>query len=280
MWMQILEAAGLQLIGKAFPRNWEDTIGAANPHGFYESPLRRGVFYGTNPDPRTGIYLSPQATEDIAVKVFIPGLCRSDLAYVGTVLATMRHWREYAASLERLYEIERESLERLGKLNETTRVFMDPVNEWWLENFALIRDLATRKYRAHLVAYETVVSNPDEVLPPILRWMGAPDPDAGPGAVAPEVRTQDRRRIERDHEHAETFDALYDLVANRQPITNEFLEKLNDTHMAMIPAIEADTDRVIQARRTAMQARRRRDPLHPDTLEAIVHADSIRDEEE
>ena len=39
MWMQILAAAGLEVIGERFPRHWGEHLSAANPDGFYESEL-------------------------------------------------------------------------------------------------------------------------------------------------------------------------------------------------------------------------------------------------
>ena len=107
MWMQILKAAGYPILGEAFPRDWGDTIRDANQGGFYESPLRNGIYYATNPHPQTGAFLSPKETRHLCVKVFATGLMRSDLAYVDRVVASMRHWREYVASVERLYAIER-----------------------------------------------------------------------------------------------------------------------------------------------------------------------------
>ena len=93
MWMQILRDGGIELIGEAFPKKWDQTIREANPHGFYESPLRRGINFTTNPHPQTGAYLAPEPTRNHAVKVFAPGLVRSDLAYIDRVVVTMRPWR-------------------------------------------------------------------------------------------------------------------------------------------------------------------------------------------
>jgi len=192
MWMQVLRAAGVHVLGEAFPKNWEQTIREANPHGFYESPLRGGIYYATNPDPRTGTYLRPQDVTSAAVKVFIPGLCRTDLAYVGRVVGTMRHWREYSSSLARLRAMEDDA--RREKLGDEAPVFprLDPVLEWWLENFALVRDIVTRQYPAHLVSYERVLARPTETLMPLLEWVGAPDPQAGAEVVSPQTRTQAR----------------------------------------------------------------------------------------
>ena len=110
MWMQLLTAAGFPPIGEAFPRSWDKTIKDANPGGFWESTLRRGVYHETNPDPATGTYLFPQATERHVVKVFIPGLIRSDRAFIGKAIATIRPWRQYVRSVTRLYEMEQEGV--------------------------------------------------------------------------------------------------------------------------------------------------------------------------
>ena len=73
MWMQVLHAAGVPILGKAFPRNWAKTLREANPEGFYESLLRNGIYFRTNPHPQTGKYFEPPHVEGYAVKVFIPG---------------------------------------------------------------------------------------------------------------------------------------------------------------------------------------------------------------
>jgi len=106
MWMQALKAAGLPVLGEAFSGSWGESIRDANPKGFYESPFRQGVFYATNPDPKTGAYLRPEETKRVVVKVFVPGLIRTDIAYVDHVIATMRPWREYTRSIRKLYALE------------------------------------------------------------------------------------------------------------------------------------------------------------------------------
>ncbi|MGM0555470.1 MAG: hypothetical protein ACQEVA_03730 [Myxococcota bacterium] len=273
MWMQILKESGLQLIGEAFPKNWGETLHEANPHGFYESPLRRGVFYATNPHPQNGHYLAPNRTTNVAVKIFIPGLCRTDLAYIDRVIGTMRHWREYTASIERMREMEDEAAEERGREGGPPER-LDPVLEWWLENFALIRNIVTRKYPAYLTTYERVVEEADDVLPPILEWLGAEDIDAGIAAVSPETRTQNRDRIERSHEFEDVFDELYAIVQSSEPMSNAFLEKMNETHQELVPVIEEDRKRVMRDHIKRRRKRRRQpDALHPDALEAMIHRD-------
>ena len=78
LWMRMLIEAGLPSIGEAFPTVWGDSIRDANPHGFFESRLRRGIWFATNPDPRTGAYLHAGPTRLHAVKVFVPGVIRTE----------------------------------------------------------------------------------------------------------------------------------------------------------------------------------------------------------
>jgi hypothetical protein len=115
MWMQFLKAAGFPFIGDAFPRNWGKTIHDANPRGFWESELRRGIYYQTNSDPKSGTYLFPDQTRRNAVKVFIPGLIRSDVAFIDRVVATVRRWRQYVRSLNRLYTMESKARQAAAK---------------------------------------------------------------------------------------------------------------------------------------------------------------------
>jgi len=277
MWMQILEAAGLPKIGQAFPKKWKETIAEANPQGFFESPLRRGICYQTNPHPVNGSYLPAQATRQVAVKVFIPGLCRTDLAYIDRVVASVRHWREYAASIERLYRMEDEAADQRDD-RERPPPRLDPVLEWWLENYALIRNLVTRRYPAHLVTYDRVVDTPEETLPEILDWLGADDTQAAIEAVSPDSRTQRRERIDRSHPHQDTFDELYELVHDQGTLTQNFVEHLNETHQQLIPEIEKDRKRVFTARRKRRRAQQSDssdqsspDVLNPDALESLIH---------
>src|SRR5688572_15197157 len=102
MWMQALIAAGLPAIGDRFPAGWGDRLKAANPNGFFESELLAGINFQTNPHPLTGAYLRPEATRRHAVKVFVPGLVRTDVAFIDRCIATVRAWPAYVVSARRL----------------------------------------------------------------------------------------------------------------------------------------------------------------------------------
>lgn len=247
MWMQILIAAGYPAFGEAFPRNWGDTIRDANPDGFHESLLRQGIYYATNPHPRTGAYFAPQQVEKHAVKIFIGGLVRTDLAFIGKVIATMRPWREYAASLQRLYAMEDEQREE-GKEPPPR---MDPVLEWWAENFGLIRDIATRRYPVHVQSYDGLLDDPPKVIRRTLKWLGAEsDVRKAIAAVNPGNRTQKAPpSLEVETEHAEIFDLLYDTVHRGDGLTAKFIRRLNELNETLAPMVQAERQRVAEARR-------------------------------
>ena len=274
MWMQLLKAAGFPPIGDAFPRNWETTLKDANPGGFWESELRRGIFYQTNPDPKTGTYLFPEQTERHAVKVFIPGLLKTDRAFIGRVVATIRPWRQYLSSVNRLYAMEREAQEAARKDAShppPPPVFMSPIIEWWVENFSLFSDIVTRRYPFYMVAYDSVLDAPEETLRSVFGWLGDGDAEAAIQQVEPELRTQKQEtqaevRDEEDSlgpEVVEVFDALYDLVLKQTPLEQAFVDRLNQANVALGPRIEEAVKTVAAARlerKRFMEERRKRGP--------------------
>lgn len=247
MWMQILRGAGFPVIGAAFPGKWGESIREANPAGFYESIFRQGIFFATNPDPRNGEFIFPKQVEEHAVKVFIPGLIRTDYAYVGHVLATMRSWREYAASLHRLYAMEDTwKAARLddGGLGErdtesehrvrTGRI--PPALEWWFQNYDLIRDVATRRYAFHMLTYERLLEDPEREIRPVIDWLGRGDVDGAVAAVEPSLRTQRDPEVGDhglDSEAITVFDELYDTVNQGRGLDPVFVERLNALHLVL-----------------------------------------------
>ncbi|MFA9469888.1 MAG: hypothetical protein ACERNK_04880 [Deltaproteobacteria bacterium] len=272
MWMQLLEAAGFPPIGSAFPRNWENTIKDANAAGFYESDLRGGIFYATNPHPKSGVYLFPADTRRHAVKVFIPGLIRTDRAFIDKVVATVRPWRQYVRSVNRLYAMEREA--KKSKLEKAPNdipdsVVMPPLIEWWVENFSLISDIVTRRYPFYMVAYESVLEDPDKTLRDVFRWLGEGDVEAAIARVDPALRTQseevedhaDGSGLELEPEVIEVFDALYEMVQTQAPLQQEFVDRLNETNDLLGARIEGavkETARGQFERQRLLEARRKK----------------------
>jgi hypothetical protein len=262
MWMQILQAAGYPVLGEAFPRDWGETIRDANKHGFFESPLRLGIYYATNPHPRTGLFLAPKETRRLAVKVFAVGLVKSDLAYVDKVVASMRNWREYKRSLERLYGMERAN--KLAKAARTGRPVpsapslstISPVLEWWSDNYALIRDALIRGYPMHMISYASVLRETESVVRETLRWIGGGDADAAVAAVQEVLRTQRVDACEAEEsglstEHEQLFDELYARVDQRTPLDTAFIDRLNAAQDRLAPQIAEAEKRAKEERKKA-----------------------------
>ncbi len=256
MWMQVLRAAGIPVLGEAFPRDWEEVLGAANPGGFFESHLRSGVNFETNPHPRTGVYLRPDETRLTAVKVFVPGVLRSDLAFVHKVLASIRNWREYHGSILRLYAMEAEA--RHGEGQEPFP-HLTPTLEWWRENFALIADFGMRRYPIHMTAYESVVATPEDVIPEALGWLGTGDVEQALAAVRPELRTHDVDALgdvpDIDSATADVLDELYARVRDRRPLDETFVRCLNETNTRLAPRMAEELKRVRARRQEIVRER-------------------------
>ena len=236
MWMQILIAAGFHAVGEAFPGPWAASIRQANPRGFFESKLRQGVYYATNPDPETGAFLHPAATQDHAVKVFIPGVVRSDMAYLHRVVATVRSWREYAVSVERLHALEESYGRAQGSSHaHERRGTLPPPVEWWFENYELIRDAAVRRYPLYLLTYDRLLRAPEREIAAVLRWIGKGDASAALRAVAPELRTQQKPAVPAglDEETLSLFDEFYQTIDDSRALPAAFIGRMNALHARM-----------------------------------------------
>ena len=241
MWMQVLQAAGLPILGKAFPRNWGTSpLRDANPDGFYETLLRNGVYFATNPHPRTGKYFTPAQVDGYVVKVFVPGVIRSEGGYISHLLANVREWREYEASITRLYGMEAQSREALRATGvEVDEPFnFPPAYEWWMENFALVRDISLRRYPARLHTYDQILGEPEATIGGVLRWIGRGDLEAAVAAVKPGNRTQTRPSSNSvPSALAQVFDDLYAGVATGTSIGGALLRTLNETNQKLLPEL-------------------------------------------
>jgi hypothetical protein len=223
MWMQILIAAGFPHIGEAFPKPWGPGLKDANPRGFYESQLVAGVYHATNPHPDSGIYLFPEQTKQHVTKVFIPGLVKSDRAFMDGVVATVRDWREYCASITRMRDMM--DADREAELFD---VPMAPALRWWAENFALLRDIATRRYAAHVTTYARLIEDPAKEIDAVLGWVGSGDRVAASAAVDPSLRTQvDVPEPDIEPRYAVAFDDLYAVLHSGADLSAAFVKKLN-----------------------------------------------------
>ena len=226
MWMQVLAAAGFDVLGEAFPARWERSIQDANPRGFWESRLRKGIYFETNPDPETGAYLHPERTRRCAVKVFAEGLIRSDWAFLDRVVVSIRPWRVVVASMRDLYRREEDFLGATPKRPE-----LDLADAWWIDNYEILRDAAVRGYPFRLVACERVVQDPHETLRQLLPWLGGGELDAAVEAVVPSL--QRSQPIDQDWPLAALADAWYDSVLNTGCVPPSLIQELNAAHQAL-----------------------------------------------
>lgn len=241
MWMQILIAAGLPHLGEAFPAPWGDALRPANRHGFFESQLVAGIYHATNPQPESGAYLFPQQTRTHAVKVFIPGLVRSDVAFLDRVIATVRGWREYATSLQTINDLTGNDREA-----ELFDVPLSPSLRWWVENFALVRDIATRRYPAHVTTYSRLLAAPQREIEAVLGWVGQGNARAAVDVVDPSMRTVSARcptPTDISPTHAQVFDDLYTQIHEGRDFSHSFIEALNQTDRELRPRLSEARNR-------------------------------------
>ncbi len=258
MCMQILRAAGFPIIGEAFPAGWGDTIRKANPHGFFESQLVSGIFFKTNPHPVSGAFLFPEETQRHVVKVFIPGLIRTDLAFIDHVLVTVRGWRDFARSRKRFRElsvkqggIDTNTGETNPKVPAREDLELPCILEWWADNFSVVRDLAVRRYAAHVVTYEALVEDPAPHIAEILEWLGEGDlqsairaverktpPTQKTAVVASDNDTDAVEATAREYvenRHLDVFDEFHDFLRRGEALSATFVEKLNQTDRELQP---------------------------------------------
>lgn len=152
LWMRALQRAGLDVLGEPFPGVWRQSIGAANPGGFHESYWRQGVWDGTNPHPKTGERLLADATRTTAIKIFVPGVLRTDRVFLDHVLLTVRPWWAVGPSLQRLYAMEDawaarqpDADARRARYRRLRSRLPAPVS-WLLDHHALLHDARARGY--------------------------------------------------------------------------------------------------------------------------------------
>ncbi len=179
MWMQALRAAGFPVWGEAHPEPWGERLRSLNPGGFWETPLREGINFTTNPDPGTGAWVDPRQTRGDVIKVFAQGVARTDFAYLDRVVATIRPWRDFAASRARLAALDVAP----DGTAPATMYEVPAVVEWWMNYYVLMRDALVRGYPFSIVAYDELVAEPRAVLAEALPWLGGGDVDAAVATI-------------------------------------------------------------------------------------------------
>ena len=170
----------------------------------------------------------------------------------------MRPWREYEASLNRLY-----AMEDAARSEEAKAMGGPP------PRFRRCSSGGTRTSRWCATSSPAATActcnrttgclrDPGKVIHDTVKWLGLGDAEKAVVAVKPENRTQKRpESTSIEPELATVFDELYAVVDERQPITAALVAKLNETNKVIAPRIAAE-QREIQ-----LEMRRRRRPGQP-----------------
>ena len=236
LWMQILDALGYNILGQKYPADWGESIRDANPNGFWESTFRDGINWSSN--PARGVYYSPEAYKNHAVKVFMVGIVRTDIAFIDKAVVTVRHWAEYGKSLDRLNRLEddfvanmpdgEEKEKRIAAKDKIRAEILPPEIEWFFENYGFLRDYNLRRYPAQLASYDGLMADPEKVLSRVVPWLGFGKVSTAVTAIDPELRKRKINRPEVKHEFAEIFDEFHAALASAE-IPMSLVQKLNTT---------------------------------------------------
>ncbi len=233
LWMQILRYIGYRIVGEKFPANWEEIMKKANPKGFFESKLIKGINYHSNPDPQTGAWLSPAEVENIAVKIFAEGIIKTDFAYINKVIVTMRNWQDCESSTSRFKQLKNDSFGDVGTdVNHKMNRSLPAGYNWWKSNFSVLRDIQVRRYPATIISYDTLLEQPENTIASILGWLGTDDTNLqqAVSAVDRSLQTQKNSQlINVNHDYSEIFDELFDTLTRNIKITKPFFDKLVET---------------------------------------------------
>jgi hypothetical protein len=218
MWMQALGAAGLAVLGEKFPQGWRN-FEAANPRGYFECVFTEGIHSRTNT-----ARLTAEQTQKTAVKVFLRGLPLSQLAFLDSVLVTVRHPSAYAASLQRATTI-------FGK--DPSPWPHEPYLKWWLEHWMVLEDVLLRGYRCRFVSYEATIEHPERVVPEVLAWMRVScDQAAAIASVEASLCTRSAEpAAELPSAWVPAFDDLYGRILRGAPLDGTFLSRWRSFHL-------------------------------------------------
>jgi hypothetical protein len=191
MWMQVLAGAGFPVIGEAFPGEWKQLIGSANPRGFFESTLISGINFTTNPDPDSGVFVEPELTRDFVVKIFLSGLRRTEFRYLDRVLISTREWRTFCDSARRLETMQQHVHPIDSPDSNTDLLHSEPAIKWWMDHYNMIQDQQRRGFDFLWLSYESVLSDPERMVSRILDWIDLPhDLPGALNAIDASLQTQ------------------------------------------------------------------------------------------
>jgi hypothetical protein len=151
---------------------------------------------------------------------------------------------------------------RQTKPDAPTPIRLPAALEWWMENFGLVRDIATRRYPVHVQSYDGLLEDPAGVIRRTLGWVGDGDVEGAIAAVKPEHRTQTRPESDSlEPDVAKVCDELYACVHESRGLERSFIERLNRTNEQLLPTIRAAQDKV---RRDRIERRRKGHAPEPE----------------
>ncbi len=161
------------------------------------------------------------------------------MAFIDRCIATVRSWREYVVSTRRVRAMQ----EQGGAPAEDG--LLPPGLEWWCSNYALLRDLAIRGYPVHVVSYDSLLRDPQRVATEVLSWLGRGDAEQAAAIVRPGLRTASVQDETSDAQlaegieprHLEIFDTLHETIDAERPLTQSFIDRLNQTDTELRPMV-------------------------------------------
>jgi hypothetical protein len=218
LWLQILAAAG-------FP-----SLGA-------EPSLQQGIFYATNPNPKTGRYVFPEQAAGHVVEISPAGVTRTDRAFIEKVLVALRPLREHVAAARRLHALEDAA--------RGPALRLDPALEWWAETYGVLRDVSIRQYPVRFESQGRLLRDHAEAIAGAVAWLGRGDAARAADVVKPEGRTfeaADDLSVEPDI--VALADELHAAVDARTPISSALLGRMNDAQRALLPRLLEEDARV------------------------------------
>jgi hypothetical protein len=217
-WVDILRASGVRVLGEAIPATWSEHAEEAVQPSFFATLGDQGVFYKTNPDPYSQVYLDASDVEGVALPMKVNAVLRSERAYVGHVIASMPHFRSLGAEGDPL----------------------PAVLLWWNDYVGLLRDASTRRYPLHLVSEEALARAPEATLRTVLGFVGAPITEAADrvARALPAPRPEDPRAGEAlPPTVLDVFEELHRRVDRDEGFDRPFLERLYAVNQALTPQI-------------------------------------------
>lgn len=241
VWMKALEGAGIPVVGKSFPRDWDGNAPSTpGPEDQYHSLLRGGIYYRTNPHPVTGRYFVPEDVQGCAVNVVALGVVRTERAYIEKLVANVRDWREYEGAISRL-EAEEDEARTSENPDAVPRFRFPPAYEWWMENFAVVRDIGLRRYPARLMTCAQIQADPVAHIADTLAWLGVEAEVDAMAAVAarehPDFNGEPGHTDVLEPEVAQVFDDFYGAISPGTALSASLLGKLYETNAKLLPRL-------------------------------------------